>query len=474
MKKTLFVLAVIIVAVAIGGYYFLFGRKDVCKNVIPEDAKAVIVLDSKQLVKQMGFSISDIMDFLKSDKKEGIGIDLLSPMYGFLSNESYLCGVMALSDADDFEEAIKEKGVSVESQRGFKWAYSNEMVVCFNDEKALLLGPISQAESNNMRPRMVEWMSQSSSNNPLLSSVLKEDGALCLCSKMSVLPSTSIQQALKYLNNPFDMDKVYMHAALKVKKKSLQLSTYIDSDEEDIKELFSKPYGIFRPIQGKQLQSSVSDPILWIGFNAKGTLLLEELRKNSVTRLLLVGINLCMDADMLLKSVDGDVSFELSDITSKQVDYTFKAQVSNQDFIKNANEWNTGFLGNGYSFKAIDNNNYMLQGEGKVSYFGVKDDLVYLTTNQDVAKDIKSNTSDSFASTNKSEITDKMFYASINVSRLSGIQEIQNMMGGNKDMYNPVLGNIDRFTVSATDYLHYNIELTTKQNISDFIKQLLK
>ncbi|MBR4644847.1 MAG: DUF4836 family protein [Bacteroidaceae bacterium] len=474
MKKTLFVLAVIIVAVAIGGYYFLFGRKDVCKNVIPEDAKAVIVLDSKQLVKQMGFSISDIMDFLKSDKKEGIGIDLLSPMYGFLSNESYLCGVMALSDADDFEEAIKEKGVSVESQRGFKWAYSNEMVVCFNDKKALLLGPISQAESNNMRPRMVEWMSQSSSNNPLLSSVLKEDGALCLCSKMSVLPSTSIQQALKYLNNPFDMDKVYMHAALKVKKKSLQLSTYIDSDEEDIKELFSKPYGIFRPIQGKQLQSSVSDPILWIGFNAKGTLLLEELRKNSVTRLLLVGINLCMDADMLLKSVDGDVSFELSDITSKQVDYTFKAQVSNQDFIKNANEWNTGFLGNGYSFKAIDNNNYMLQGEGKVSYFGVKDDLVYLTTNQDVAKDIKSNTSDSFASTNKSEITDKVFYASINVSRLSGIQEIQNMMGGNKDMYNPVLGNIDRFTVSATDYLHYNIELTTKQNISDFIKQLLK
>lgn len=474
MKKTLFVLAVIIVAVAIGGYYFLFGRKDVCKNVIPEDAKAVIVLDSKQLVKQMGFSISDIMDFLKSDKKEGIGIDLLSPMYGFLSNESYLCGVMALSDADDFEEAIKEKGVSVESQRGFKWAYSNEMVVCFNDKKALLLGPISQAESNNMRPRMVEWMSQSSSNNPLLLSVLKEDGALCLCSKMSVLPSTSIQQALKYLNNPFDMDKVYMHAALKVKKKSLQLSTYIDSDEEDIKELFSKPYGIFRPIQGKQLQSSVSDPILWIGFNAKGTLLLEELRKNSVTRLLLVGINLCMDADMLLKSVDGDVSFELSDITSKQVDYTFKAQVSNQDFIKNANEWNTGFLGNGYSFKAIDNNNYMLQGEGKVSYFGVKDDLVYLTSNQDVAKDIKSNTSDSFASTNKSEITDKVFYASINVSRLSGIQEMQNMMGGNKDMYNPVLGNIDRFTVSATDYLHYNIELTTKQNISDFIKQLLK
>ena len=120
MKKYIFLILAIVAVVAIGGYYFLFGKKDVCKDVIPEDAKAVMVLDSKQLVKQMGIGISDIVDFLKSDKKEDIGIDLLSPMYGFLSNESYLCAVIALSDADDFEEAFKEKGISVESQRGFQ------------------------------------------------------------------------------------------------------------------------------------------------------------------------------------------------------------------------------------------------------------------------------------------------------------------------------------------------------------------
>ena len=80
MKKYIFLILAIVAVVAIGGYYFLFGKKDVCKDVIPEDAKAVMVLDSKQLVKQMGIGISDIVDFLKSDKKEDIGIDLLSQM----------------------------------------------------------------------------------------------------------------------------------------------------------------------------------------------------------------------------------------------------------------------------------------------------------------------------------------------------------------------------------------------------------
>lgn len=474
MKKTLFIIALIIAVTAIGGYYFFFGRKDVCKNVIPEDAKAVMVLDSKQLVKQMGIGISDIVDIMKTEKKEDIGVDFLSPMYGFLSNESYLCGVLALSDADDFEEAIKAKGVTIESQRGFKWAYNNEMIICFNDDKALLLGPISQTESYNMRPRMVEWMSQSSSKSSILSSVQKKDGALCLCSRMSVVPSSYMQHALQYLNNPFDLDKVFLNAELEVREKSLHLSTYVESDEDEIKGLVSKSEGILRPIQGNQLQSSVSDPLLWVGFNTKGSSLLAELRKNSVIRLFLMGINLCVDADMMLKSLDGDVSFELSDILSNQTNYTIRAQVTNQDFLKNADGWNTGFLGKNYSFKSIDNNSYMLQGEGKTSYFGVKDNLMYFTSNQNDARNTKSNTSGSFVASNKSEITGKVFYASVNISKLSSIPEVQSMMGDNRDLLNPLIAKIDRFTISATDYLHYDVELTTKEEISDFIKQFLK
>ena len=470
MKKYIFLILALIAIVAIGGYYFLFGKKDVCKDVIPEDAKAVMVLDSKQLVKQMGIDISDIVDFLKSDKKEDIGIDLLSPMYGFLSNESYLCGVMALSDADDFVEVLKEEGVSVESQRGFKWAYSNQMIVCFDDKKALILGPISQTESHNMRPRMVEWMSQSSSKSPLLSSALRQEGAVCLSSKMSVLPSTYMQTALQYLDNPFDMDKVFLNAELSIKEKALLLSTAVESDEDDIKSLVTKYKNILRPIQASQLRSTVSDPLLWVGFNTNGATLLEGLRKNSVLRLFLVGVNLCVDADMMLKAIDGDVCFELSDISS----YTLKAQVTNQDFLKNANEWNTGFLGKNYSFKSIDKNNFMLQGVGNTTFFGVNDNVAYFTSNQHVTNNKGSNASDDFVTNKQPEIEGKIFYASVSVNKLARLPKMQNMLNDDNKKLNVFLDKIDRFAVSATDYLHYDIELSTKEDLSDFIKELLK
>ena len=51
MKKFLIILVVAVVAVAGGAYYFLYGKGDVCKNVIPEDAKAVMVFDAKEAVK---------------------------------------------------------------------------------------------------------------------------------------------------------------------------------------------------------------------------------------------------------------------------------------------------------------------------------------------------------------------------------------------------------------------------------------
>ena len=198
------------------------------------------------------------------------------------------------------------------------------------------------------------------------------------------------------------------------------------------------------------------------------------MRKNSVLRLFLVGVNLCVDADMMLKAVDGDVCLELSDITSQQANYTLKAQVTNQDFLKNANEWNTGFLGKSFSFKSIDKNNYMLQGAGSTTYFGVIDNIAYFSSNQNVTNNDRSNTSDNFVANNKSEIEGKIIYASISMNKLSRLPEIQNMMGKDSQMLSVFFDKMDRFTVSATDYLHYDIELTTKEDISDFIKQFLK
>lgn len=321
---------------------------------------------------------------------------------------------------------------------------------------------------------MVEWMSQRSSKSPVLSSVLDKDGMLRLRSKMSVVPSSYMQKALKYLNVPYDLDKIFLSAELKVEGKSLCLSIDVESENDDIKGYISNSDDILRPIQGSRLQSVVGDPVVWVGLNTKGSRLLETLRKNSVARLFLIGVNLCMDADMVIKSIDGDVSFELSDISNKKYDYTLKAQVNNKDFLKNAKDWNIGFLGKNSVFKAIDDNTYMIQESNGKSYFGVFDNQMYFSSNQDVSKLTESTASDNFVKKNKSKIADKIFYASISVRKLADFPELQNITRDDKGSMKLFCSNIDRVTVSATDFLHYEVEITTKEKLSDFVKELMK
>ena len=216
MKKYLIILLLVIVAIAIGAYFFLFGKKDVCKNVIPEDAKAVLVIDAKQALKQMDFSISDIFKALKhrqqqkEEDKAGWGIDMLSPMYGFVSADNYVCGVFPLSDADDFEEKLKGEEIAVESQRGFKWADKGEILLCFDSKKALIIGPVIKSDADAMRGKMVEWMKQGFHDVPVLSSLKNDDGVISLRSSLAVVPQALTSQITSNIKD-IDLNDIFQY-----------------------------------------------------------------------------------------------------------------------------------------------------------------------------------------------------------------------------------------------------------------------
>ena len=474
MKKYLLIIALIIAVSAIGGCYYLFGRKDVCKNVIPEDAKAVMVLDAKQLVKQLDISIRDILNFKKSDKDEKTGIDFLSPMYGFLSNERYLCGVIALSDAKDFEEAIKDRGVSIESQRGFKWAYSNQMTLCFNDEKALLLGPISQAESNNMRQKMVDWMNQGEQKNPYLSELKKKDGILKVSSSLGVVPDINLSQYTQMIGSALDLNSVLMNAAFNISDNALTLSVGLTSDDNRFDKLIDQYNEHFRPIKADLVDTTSENPFLWFGTNLDGAKLLEALRKNPILRTVLVALNLQIDLDKLLKSIDGDVSFEfvdLSDLTYRN--WSLKAQVNNQDFLKNVSDWDASFLSSGAKIHSLSSNNYVLTDGSTNIYFGFQDNLFYLSENHH-GSPAADNVSANSISTLKSKIRGKRCFVTLDISRLISKSNLQLLKSEDKEKLNALFGTLDRLNVSMREVGDVEFEITTKQNTSDLIKGLLK
>ena len=475
MKKYLIIIALIIVA-AIGAYFFLFGKKDVCRNVIPADAKAVLVIDARQALKQMDFSISDIFKALKhrqqqkEEDKAGWGIDMLAPMYGFVSADNYVCGVYALSDAGDFEEKLKGEDITVESQRGFKWAAKGEILLCFDSGKALVIGPVIRGEADAMRGRMVEWMTQGSHKVPILSSLKKDDGVISLRSSLAVLPQALTSQITGNIKD-ISLNEIFLNASLRVKEKSFLLSTELESEDTKFTDYASEYDRILRPIEGKKLPACIEEPVVRAVFNIDGESLLPVLRENMIVRTVLVGLNLCIDLDMMIKTIDGDVMIEYGGRSASTPSFVASAQIRNQDFLRNAKDWCSGSSTFGYSCQALGDKDFVLQNARDKYFFGVHDDFLYLSSDNGKTLRFAAPQLENNISLVRDQAQGKRLYASADIGKMYNLYF---SLSGALSQNNKYTTSLDHINVSVTDFRHIQYELTTKVKTTDFIKGLLK
>ena len=468
MKKYLIILAVVAVA-AIGVYYFFFAKNDSCKNVIPEDAKAVLVFDATEAVKQLDFSISDIIDLLKqnSDNNADLGIDFLSPMYGFVSNDNYLCGVFALSDADAFGKAISDGNVTVESQRGFKWAYTNDILVCFDSGKALVMGPISKGESDGMRGKMVEWMNQGSHSVPLLSSIMDKEGIFRLRTSLGAIPDTYKSQFSSIYKN-VDFDKVFFNATFNIKDNAFLLTAGVESEDKEYTKLVSEWSVYNRPIQADQVQIPYENPLALMVFNLDGEALYNKLCKNPQTATVFSMMNLYCNTGLMFQAIDGNVVMAFDNISDGQSNkYYVNAHVKNKDFMKGAEEWESNMAPLGLLCHQVEGDNYMISANDVTNYFGVRGESLYFASDLDAAK-----TAGKLNSSLESQIKDKLFYLSLDIDKLVKSPYAKSQLGI-EGFAQLVLNYFDRLNVSVVKRTDFEIELTTKQKISDILKMTL-
>ena len=475
MRKYLIIIALILIAVAIGGYFLFFAKKDVCRNVVPEDARAVLVIDAKQALGQLDFSVSDIFKALKhhqrqkEEDKSGWGIDMLAPMYGFVSSDNYVCGVFALSDAVDFEAKLKAEEIKIESQRGFKWASKGEILLCFDNRKALIMGPVIMGQADAMRGRMVEWMTQGSHKVPILANLKKDDGVINLRSTLAVVPPSFTSQLFGSLNDA-NLNDIFLNASLRIKERSFLLSTELESEDEEFTNYASEYDKLLRPIDGSKLPASMEEPTLRAVFNVDGEKVLPKLRENFLLRTILVGLNMCVDLDMMIKAIDGDVLVELGGQNVFSPDFAANAQIRNQDFLRNSKDWCSGSSTFGSSCQALGEKDFVLQYAGSQFFFGVLDDLLYLSSDDVKTHRFSAPQSEDEISRVREQAHGKRIYVSVNLARmLDSISAVGANTGFEKETT-----SLDRVNVSVTDFRHIEYELTTTERPTDFIKRLLK
>ena len=119
MKK--FIIALVcLLLVGVGAYWFFHRDNDKARDVLPEDATAVAILQPAELVDGLGLNLKDIFKRASAFGDVEGTVDFTKPIYAF-TTESGLTGVaLNVSDAEKLLKLIEGVGLSSEEQQGFK------------------------------------------------------------------------------------------------------------------------------------------------------------------------------------------------------------------------------------------------------------------------------------------------------------------------------------------------------------------
>lgn len=448
MKKLILPLVALLLVAAAAAWYFLRKSND-ARNVIPSDAIAVAEFEPFELVRTYGLSVTDIPKMTA----DGYGIDFTRPIYAFITKNGLMCLTLNVTDEKAFTEFVRLYwGFASEEERGMLWLSSKSTTGYLADGKAIIAGPLSIAEQDAVKPQLAALLRQGRQDVPLLDEIEKQQGVLRLAVPAgSLLAQSFSQQQLSESGVKLSPDAM-LFAALRFGPQDVTISASISGLDKELT-------NVFRPIEGSIDGLQASFPFLRACTNISGDKLLPLLRRIPQLRTTLLALNMVIDADMMLRAVDGDVTLTLSPCKlPMQSDYLLTAELSNTDFLAHADDWKTGFA-SGVQFVDRGNNDYLIIYDGKKVFFGLRDGRLYVTSNPQL------NLQTALPEELEAE-QGKYLRAYLDAKRTL------DYLGLPHYLHPYIAGWLNRLTLTVTSAESMELQLTTKQPIEDILSKI--
>ena len=362
MKKLVFGIVCLLLA-GVAAYWYFHRDSDKARDVLPEDANAVAILEPAELVQELGLPLDKISKLVLNFEDLMEAVDLTKPVYAFTTEKGLSGLTLNVKDADKLLKAASIFNFASEEQQGFQWIANNNSIGCIGKDKMLIFGPIPSTEQDALRGEMVKLMKQSRKDVPVLEKAKEQKGVFLASSPLSNLP----KQYAKALPADADLSKTFLNCALRIEKEAIKYAANVEGVES-----LSIPLA---PIKGNLFGMGPEKPFAWLCVNMKGEELLPLLRKVPQLRSALLALNMCVDADMMIKAIDGDVMLAMPKIET-QPNVILTATLKNTDFLKNSGDWNVNRRSN------ID---FSVTQDGVKVFFGVRDEKLYITTSEELA-----------------------------------------------------------------------------------------
>ncbi|MBQ8051139.1 MAG: DUF4836 family protein [Bacteroidaceae bacterium] len=470
MKKYGFIAAIAAVAIAgVVGWNLLRGRDDSMASSIPADATMVGRVDLKKFVLDYGLDLADLKELFFSAKDgEETGIKYQTAAY-FFSSLGKLGLIVPLSDEDDYEALLKRQGVDIEEQRGMKWSVLNgNMLMAFDDDRAMIMGPAVGSDQDALRNTIYTCMKQKSSDSGKQSRIYKlldeRDEPIALSTNFDALPEEFRPKPMKYLPKNISLGALDLMAGLSARKDKVSLNIGLSSADEGTNRVLDKYNHVVDKIQGSLVETTPPNALFHLEMGLDGDDLLEILRENKLLRTALLAVNMVIDLDKILKSIDGDISLTCLDFNGHDApDLLFQADLDSDDFMKNVADWNdVGTRAMGINFYSQDKHNAVCTISGTPIYFGTRNKRLAISNQESLVKaEAHADVLQKFAS----DMKGNRIYGFLSIDKL------RPMLGQLSPEADEYLGHLDRLTLSVPDSRQMHVDLVLSEG-TDLLKLL--
>ena len=484
-KKWIWGAAVVLVLALSLGLYWLFTAGDY-RRALPSRPLALASVDWVRLSDENGMGMQDWKKLLPEGLEPGqAGIDWSKEMYAFVSSKEYVGLLAAVSDEADLrrlldEAARKGRCTPVEDYRGYSWTvWGGSWMMGFGEGALLMMGPGLKAGMDALRYDMLTCLRQkeaeSGMSSPLFSELDSVDASFRVVSRLDVLPNFRGVEFLEGLPGHANLSDVYLCAGLSLSPHGVTMVAEISSQDSDVNKYYEQMAFLGKPLDGEFAGRVPEDALAWACVNVEGGSLLEMLRQNPVVRTFLIGLNLCVDADLIIRSIKGDVAVTVpASALQNPGNVLVTAHLAEKDFLKEAAYWRESAARSGtWTFRDFGNGRFYLAANGVQAYFGVDGETLYVTPEEEM-KDWASNPETETLSEWDSRIKDSRFFLWVNLEQVKRAPMVDaswresGMDGGRK-----ILDMFDAIVLSSSDARRLTLELHTRGS-RNLLKDLSK
>ena len=464
-------------AVVYGGVKLFKGSDDYC-SVIPKTATAVIKGNALDLLKESGATLKDLIEYVGEKGNEftdSTGIEFTRNLYAFMDgDEKQTVGVVIpLRDSELLEKYLKSKSVEVEKKEGYSVFTEMGVACAFDDDKALLLRRGFLSDSEAIKTRLDELMTQKKDDSfmstTLYDELNQDDECVCMIADGSkifdFIPSglgvqQSVQQSQKDMMKDF-----HFRVGVKIDNEKLTLAMESIAQTDSARNMVKKSLNTLDEIEGKFLGTGYN-ALFWMGTNMNGEAYNNLLDKEYPTDM---NPTILGALKQILKSVNGDVVFSMEKITKKITtpNMNLYAEVNNNKVVEdildilhkidvNADEslHKDGEMAYVYTFE-----NYFSTCS---VYFGVKNNVLYIST---VSSKLPDAESKDLTVKNEDDIEDSTMFLAFNLKGLMDIMKEDSK--SEYDMLKSVVKNVDwldQFTMKTDADGHVEFTLSLDED----------